>query len=147
MVARSRTPAAPPEEPGHRPVTGAAFWALMKRWGVPDDQALELIGQPPSPSGKRPRFALTTEQADRLELLRDIDRHATDIHQDAGAWLRRPNRSTVFGGRSPIAYMAREGKGGIEDVLRHLHMLAFGGSLAEKRNGRSLSLPDKGRLR
>ena len=80
MVARSRTPAASPEEPVHRPVTGAAFWALMARWVVPDDQALKLIGQPPSPSGKRPRFALTAEQADRLELLRDIDRHATDIH-------------------------------------------------------------------
>ena len=136
MAPRSAAPPAPTEQPTHRPVTGAAFWALMARWGVPDAQALELIGQPPSPSGRRPRFALTTEQAERLELLRDIDRHATDIHQDAGAWLRRPNRSTVFGGRSPIAYMAREGRGGIEDVLRHLHMLAFGGSLAEKRRRR-----------
>ena len=136
MAPRSPAPSVPTEPPTHRPVTGAAFWALMKRWSIPDAQALEMIGQPPSPSGKRPRFALTTEQADRLELLRDIDRHATDIHQDAGAWLRRPNRSTVFGGRSPIAYMAREGRGGIEDVLRHPHMLAFGGSLAEKRRSR-----------
>ena len=108
----------------------------MKRWAIHDAQALELIGQRPSPSGKHPRFALTAEQAERLDLLRDIDRHATDIHQDAGAWLRRPNRSTVFGGRSPIAYMAGEGRGGIEDVLRHLHMLAFSGSLAEKRRRR-----------
>ena len=133
MATRSPVPSASTKETAPRRVTGAAFWALMKRWDVPDDQALELIGQPPSPSGKRPRFALTTEQADRLELLRDIDRNATDIHQDAGAWLRRPNRSTMFGGRSPIAYMAREARGGIEDVLRHLHVLAFGQSLAEKR--------------
>jgi hypothetical protein len=91
-------------------VTGSAFWALMARWSVPDDQALQLIGQPPRASGKRPRFALNPDQAERLELLREVDRHATDIYQDAAGWLQRVNRSTMFGGRSPVDYMAGEGR-------------------------------------
>jgi uncharacterized protein (DUF2384 family) len=128
---------------GHRPASGlksataAAFWALMQRWGVPDDQALQLIDQPPSKSGKRPRFSLSADQAERLQLLREIDQQAIDLyHRDAGNWLRRPNSSTLFGRRSPLAFMVREGRGGIEAVLRHLHKMAFGGSVAEKRRGR-----------
>jgi hypothetical protein len=46
--------------------------------------------------------------------------------------LRRPNSSTLFGRRSPLAFMVREGRGGIEAVLRHLHKLAFGGSVTPK---------------
>jgi uncharacterized protein (DUF2384 family) len=77
----------------------------MARWSVPTTRALQLIGQPASASGKRPRFALNLDQAERLELLRDVDRHATDIYQDAAGWLQRANGSTMFGGRSPVDYM------------------------------------------
>jgi hypothetical protein len=46
--------------------------------GVPDAQASELIGQP-STSGRPPQFALTTEQAERLELLRQMDQIDTAL--------------------------------------------------------------------
>jgi uncharacterized protein (DUF2384 family) len=127
-----RTSVAPTEEPASGPVTGSAFWALMARWDVPDAQALQLIGQPPSASGKRPRFALNPDQAERLALLREVDRHATDIYQDAAGWLQRVNRSTMFGGRSPVDYMARKGREGIEAVLVHLNKMTFSGSVAAK---------------
>jgi hypothetical protein len=83
-------------------------------------------------SGKRPRFALNPDQAERLEMLREVDRHAIDIYQDAAGWLQRVNRSTMFGGRSPVAYMACEGRGGIEAVLLHLNKMAFSGSVVDK---------------
>jgi hypothetical protein len=108
----------------------------MQHWGVPDDQAMQLIDQAPSASGKRPEFALTTDQAERLEMLREIDRHAGDVYQEAGGWLRRSNPSLVFAGLSPLAYMIRDGRDGIETVLRRVHMIASGRSLADKRRGR-----------
>jgi hypothetical protein len=43
-MALARTPTAPTDGPGAKPVTGAAFWALVARWGLPDAQALQLIG-------------------------------------------------------------------------------------------------------
>jgi uncharacterized protein (DUF2384 family) len=115
-----------------KPVSGAAFWELMARWGVSDAEALQLIGQPPSASGKRPRFALNPDQAERLEMLREVDRHATDIYQDAGEWLRRPNQTTMFAGMPPITLMAQEGREGIEAVLRHLNKMTFSGSVEDK---------------
>jgi uncharacterized protein (DUF2384 family) len=137
-MARSRTPTTPAKnKPASRSVTGAAFWALMARWDVPEDQALQLIDQPASASDKRPRFALSTEQAERLDLLYQIDHTATDIHHSpAGDWLLRPNSSTLFGRCSPIAFMAGGGRPAIEATLRHLQMLAFGGSVAKPRGRR-----------
>jgi hypothetical protein len=63
---QARVSAASTDGSASKPVTGAAFWALMARWDVPDAQALQLIGQPPSASGKRPRFALNPDQVERL---------------------------------------------------------------------------------
>jgi uncharacterized protein (DUF2384 family) len=127
-MVKARSPAVPNREP--KPGTGASFWDLMARWSIPDTQALQLVGQRPSASGKRPRFALDPEQAERLGMLLEIDRHATDIYQDAGEWVRRVNRSTMFAGMPPIALMAAEGREGIEAVLRHLNKMTFSGSVS-----------------
>ncbi len=131
-MARARTPDVPANAQAPKPVTAAAFWALMARWDVPDAEALQLIGQPASASGKRPRFALNPDQADRLGMLREVDHHATDIYQDAGEWLRRPIQTTMFAGMPPITLMAQEGREGIEAVLRHLNRMTFSGSVAAK---------------
>ena len=50
-----------------------------------DGFLMSLDSQAPSASGKRPRFALSAEQAERLALLREIDQQATETYQDAGA--------------------------------------------------------------
>lgn len=119
-MARARTPDLPAKAQALKPATGDAFWALMAHWGVPDAEALQLIGQLPSASGERPGFALNPDQADRLGMLREVDRHAIDIYQDAGEWLRRPNQTTMFAGMPPITLTAQEGREGTEAVLRHL---------------------------
>jgi hypothetical protein len=38
----------------------------------------------------------------------------------------------MFGGRSPVDYMKREGRGGIEAVLLHLNKMTFSRSVAAK---------------
>lgn len=108
------------------PVAYNTFWALMEHWDVPDLQALKLIDQAPNASGKRPRFALSIDQVARLSLLSEIDRHAGALYRDPGEWLRRPNRSAVFNGRSPLDHMLRWGVAGFDYVLLHLDMMARG---------------------
>ena len=79
-------------------ITGAAFWELMDRWEVPNEPALRLIAGPPLTStGKRPRFRLTGEQAERFVLLREIDRHAAAIFGTASMWLARANPPAFSG--------------------------------------------------
>jgi hypothetical protein len=111
-------------------ITGAAFWALMARWGVADDLALPLIAGPPrTANGKRPRFRLVGEQVDRFELLRAIDRHLVDLRRDPAAWLAKVNAGKPFGRRKPIAFMAEGGPEAIAETLRFLERQAFKASL------------------
>jgi hypothetical protein len=84
-------------------ITGAAFWALMDRWQVPDEAALDVIAGPSlTKTGKRPRFRLTGEQVERFTLLRQIDRHAADVFGSAAKWLARAG-TAAFAGRTPLA--------------------------------------------
>jgi uncharacterized protein (DUF2384 family) len=90
---------------------------------------LRLIAGPPlTGTGKRPRFRLTGEQAERFALLRQIDRHATDIFGSTTNWLGRAN-PPAFSGHTPLEHMLRNGRRGIADVLRFLELQAFKASL------------------
>ena len=110
-------------------IAGAAFWALMDRWQVPDEAALDLIAGPSlTKTGKRPRFRLTGEQVERFTLLRQIDRHAVDVFGSAVKWLARTG-TPAFAGRTPLEHMLRHGRTGITEVLRFLEMQAFKASL------------------
>ena len=126
---RSRTePDASPKSSSPS-ITGAAFCELMDRWEVPNEPALRLIAGPPlTSSGKRPRFRLTGEQAERFALLREIDRHAGAIFGASASWLARANPS-AFSGHTPLEHMVRDGRQGIADVLRFLELQAFKASL------------------
>ena len=110
-------------------ITGAAFWALMDRWRVPDEAALRLIAGPSlTKSGKRPRFRLIGEQVERFMLLRQIDQHAGDIFGLAAQWLISPGPS-AFSGRTPLEHMLQHDRPGIAEVLRFLELQAFKASL------------------
>lgn len=118
------------EEPPERSVTGAAFWALMARWGVPDELALPLIAGPPrTAAGKRPRFRLVGKQVERFELLRAIDQHLVDLHGDPAPWLAKVQAAQPFGRRKPMAFMAEGGADAIAETLRFLERQAFKASL------------------
>ncbi len=113
-----------------RSITGAAFWALIDRWRVADEQALALIGGPPRPaSGKRPRFRLAGAQVDRYELLRAIDRHLEDLRLEPAPWLATRITEKPFGRKTPAAFMAAGGPEAVALVLHYLERLAFKASL------------------
>ena len=56
-------------------LTSARFWALMDRWNVPTDMALNLIGYEGRHLGEqgRPEFQMSEEQARVLSCLLEID--------------------------------------------------------------------------
>ena len=111
---------APSRAPSRASASTKAFWGLMDRWSVPDEQALELIGFAGKigKSGKRPRFRLSTSQVKTLEWLLEIDRAVEATHGNAGAWLGRRNRSAPTNGRTPIEAMIKDGEVAITAILQ-----------------------------
>ena len=114
---------APSRAPSRASANTKAFWTLMEEWGVPDEQALELIGfvGKIGKSGKRPRFRLSTSQVKTLEWLLEIDRAAGATHGNAGAWLRRRGRSAPMNGRTPMEAMMQDGEVAITAILQQLN--------------------------
>jgi hypothetical protein len=73
---RATTPAPEsPPAPHRSQATAKAFWALMDRWQVPDEKALRLLDHVGglTAAGKRPRFAMTGDEAKRFAYLMEID--------------------------------------------------------------------------
>jgi hypothetical protein len=107
------------------PPSSTTFWALMDRWRVSDDQALELVGyQGKLPTtGRRPRFRLTSEQAHIVSTLLEIDVALATAEMDT-AWLHRRSKTAP---RSPLDLMRA---GATDDVLRSLTQAALRASLS-----------------
>jgi hypothetical protein len=89
--------------------SSATFWALIDRWRVSDEQALELIsyeGKLPT-TGRRPRFRLSAEQARAVSTLLEIESALAAAGIDP-AWLH--GRSDQMP-RSPLDLDARRSNG------------------------------------
>lgn len=112
-------------------MSSAAFWRLIDRLGIPDADALNLIGYPGKlpASGKRPRFRLTTRQTRTASALAEVGT-ALEAVGETAAWLHRRNRSTPFSGRAPLALMAAGKDESIGEVIRFLARLALRRSMA-----------------
>jgi hypothetical protein len=112
-----------------RPRT-AAFWGLVDRLQLPDAEALELISYPEKigPSGKRPRFRLSTRQTHLASYLPEIEAALQAIGEAPG-WLVRRNRSVPFRGRAPVKRVAERDGEGMDDVLQFLNRAALRRSL------------------
>ena len=119
----ARNEPAPSRAPSRASANTNAFWGLMHRWSVPDEQALELIGFSGKigKSGKRPRFRLSTSQVKTLEWLLEIDRAVGATHGNAAAWLRRRARWAPMNGRTPIEAMIEDGEATITAALQQLN--------------------------
>jgi hypothetical protein len=94
--------------------SSATFWALIDRWRVSDEQALELV----SYGGKlttagRPRFRLSAKQATIVSALFEIDSALATAGIDP-TWLHRPSDQMP---RSPLDLMRA---GAMAEVLRSL---------------------------
>ena len=77
-------PAAPEPRPALYPsqATSKAFWALTDRWHVPDDKPLQLLDHVGSltATGRRLRFAMTSDEVKRFAYLTEIDATARAGH-------------------------------------------------------------------
>jgi hypothetical protein len=73
-------------------MSSAAFWRLVDRLQLPDAEALELIAYAGKigPSGKRPRFRLTTRQTRLASYLPEIEAALQAIGEAPGWVVRRP---------------------------------------------------------
>src|ERR1700746_2810994 len=111
------TPAAPEPRPALYPsqATSKAFWALMDRWGVSDDKALQLLDHLGglTATGKRPRVAMTRDEEKRFAYLTEIDTAAQAIFGETGPWLLRKNKASPFGGSAPLDHMIKLGERGL----------------------------------
>jgi Protein of unknown function (DUF2384) len=109
----------PPPALHRSQATSTAFWKLMDRWGVPDEKALQLLDHVGglTAAGKRPRFAMTGDEAKRFAHLMEIDTNLRAVVSDAPGWLVRKNQA--FGDTTPLEQMT-SGERGMARVHRFL---------------------------
>jgi len=104
-----------------------AFFRLMDRWSVRDDDARTLLGG----VSNGPFYAMKKNPAERVleadRLLRisylvGIFKALNILHGRALAdeWVQLPNTNRIFGGRSPLAYMLKGGVTAMQTVRRLL---------------------------
>jgi hypothetical protein len=100
------------------------FWALVDRWGLSDDEALELVsydGKLPN-SSKRPRFRLSEKQQRIVAALLEVE-NAMQLTTRPLSWLRKRTKA------EPQSPLDRMRSGEIPDVLRSLNTAALKASL------------------
>jgi hypothetical protein len=111
-------------------MSSRAFWEIVDRLQIPDAAALDLIGYPGKigPSGKRPRFRLTTRQTRLASYLIEIEA-ALLASDQTPKWLQRRNRSAPFSGRVPLERAKERGDEGLAEMLQFLNRAVLRKSL------------------
>jgi Protein of unknown function (DUF2384) len=103
-----------------------AFFAIMQRWQVRDEDARQLLGgvtNGPYYEMKRdPTRVLDVDRLTRVSLLVGIFKALGVLYSDALAdrWVQLPNENRLFGGRTPLEYMCRGGLPALQTVRRLL---------------------------
>ena len=103
-----------------------AFFNIMARWQVRDEDARVLLGgisNGPFYEMKRsPDRTLDVDRLTRVSYLVGIFKALHILHGDALAdeWIRLPNANPLFAGQTPLAYMMRGGLPAMQTVRRLL---------------------------
>ncbi len=103
-----------------------AFFTLMGRWRVLDEDARALLGgvsNGPFYEMKRdPDRLLDADRLTRISYLIGIFKALRILHSGplADEWVRLPNSNPVFAGGTPLAYMIRGGLPAMQAVRRLL---------------------------
>ncbi|MEO7190758.1 MAG: antitoxin Xre/MbcA/ParS toxin-binding domain-containing protein [Vicinamibacterales bacterium] len=103
-----------------------AFFNIMVRWGVRDEDARLLLGgvtNGPYYDMKRdPDRLLDVDRLTRVSLLIGIFKALGVLHSStvADQWVRLPNTNRIFNGVTPLQYMTRGGLPAIQTVRRLL---------------------------
>lgn len=103
-----------------------AFFNIMARWRVRDEDARALLGGisngPYYALKKRPERTLDADTLLRISYLVGIFKALHILHAGplADEWVRLPNTNRIFGGHTPLAYMVRGGMPAMQAVRRLL---------------------------
>lgn len=103
-----------------------AFFNLISRWGIRDEDARLLLGGisngPYYTWKKQPERLLDTDILTRISYLIGIFKalHILYGEQLADEWIQLPNKNRIFGGRTPLDYIMRGGLPALQTVRRLL---------------------------
>lgn len=103
-----------------------AFFNIMDRWRVRDEDARQLLGGmsngPFYDMKKKPHRLLDSDRLLRISYLVGIFKALNVLYSEelADAWIRLPNTNRIFGGRPPLAYMVKGGLPAMQTVRRLL---------------------------
>jgi len=104
-----------------------AFFNIMERWGVRDEDARQLLGGvtngPYYEMKKHPEGrVLESDRLMRISYLIGIFKGLNILHSPklADEWVRLPNTNRIFAGMTPLAYMLRGGAPAMLTVRRLL---------------------------
>jgi hypothetical protein len=101
-----------------------AFFNIMARWQVRDDDARALLGGvtngPYYEWKKNPQRVLDTDRLTRVSYLIGIFKALRILHGKALAdeWVHLPNDNPIFAGRTPLQFMTRGGLPALQTVRR-----------------------------
>lgn len=103
-----------------------AFFNIVDRWSIRDEDARALLGGlsngPYYTWRKNPERTLDTDTLTRLSYLVGIFKALNILYgeQLADEWVSLPNNNPVFGGRTPLDYMKAGGIPAMQTVRRLL---------------------------
>lgn len=108
------------------PAALKAFFSIMARWKVRDEDARGLLGGvtngPFYEMKRNPDRTLDADRLTRISYLVGIFKALGVLHSDAlaDAWVQRPNTNPLFRGVTPLAYMIAGGLPALQNVRRLL---------------------------
>jgi hypothetical protein len=103
-----------------------AFFNIMERWKVRDEDARALLGGvsngPFYEMKRHPERTLDADRLTRISYLVGIFKALGVLYSDtlADAWLQLPNSNPLFAGATPLQYMIRGGLPAMQNVRRLL---------------------------
>jgi hypothetical protein len=103
-----------------------AFFNIMGRWDVRDEDARTLLGGisngPFYEMKKKPDRVLDTDRLQRISYLVGIFKALNILYSEklADAWIGLPNSNRIFAGLTPLAYMIKGGLPAMQTVRRLL---------------------------
>jgi hypothetical protein len=108
------------------PAALRAFFTIMTRWQVRDEDARALLGGvtngPFYEMKKNPERVLDVDRLLRISYLIGIFKALNVLYSEAlaDAWMRHPNTNDIFAGQTPLAYLTTGGVPAMQVVRRLL---------------------------
>ena len=103
-----------------------AFFNIMARWKVRDEDARALLGGvtngPFYEMKRNPDRVLDADRLTRVSYMIGVYKALQILHAPplADEWVRLPNSNPIFAGQTPLAYMVRGGLPAMQTVRRLL---------------------------